>query len=374
MTETAAEMKLKQIKSYSAIYIPISSILVDEKFNVRKVYDPDEQKSLTADIKMRGQITPVMVQPRPTDSAHPYKLIVGFRRMRSLKELGVDKALVEVFDGDDFSAEAANLAENVQREDLLPYEVAQQLCKMAAKYKTSGEKLGRLVGLSGKYASNLMRLENKLCPKLLSLFHHEGGPNDKDPGVTKLLDFAALDHDAQMVEYEKYLGTASHKGKGAKAAAAAATTTTTDEDDKVKRPKVEEIDQALVNLLALIEDDKAKGEKAKYTAANCKLAIAALKWAGGAEETFPGVYSKADEEKKAAAAKVAAEEEKKKTEAARKLAKEQEAVAKKAEADKKKAEAARIKAEADAAALKTKAAEAEKKAKDLAAQTAKMSH
>jgi len=365
MSETATEMKLKQIKSYNAIYIPISSILVDEKFNVRKVYDPDEQKSLTADIKMRGQITPVMVQPRPTDSAHPYKLIVGFRRMRSLKELGVDKALVEVFDGDDFSAEAANLAENVQREDLLPYEVAQQLCKMAAKYKTSGEKLGRLVGLSGKYASNLMRLENKLCPRLLKLFHHEGDPNSKDPGVTKLLDFAALDHEQQEAEYEKYLGTASHKGKGAKAEPV--TPTGPEPEPETSRPRVAEIDQALVNLLALVESKK-------YTTEQTKLAVAALNWCSGAKDTFPGVYSKADEEKKAEVAKAAKEKAKVEAAEAAKLIREQEAAKKKAAADAERAAKAKVKAEADAAAAKAKAAEAEKKAKEAAAAAAKMSH
>lgn len=360
MAET--EMKLKQIKSYSAIYLPLDKILIDEKFNVRKMYDEAEHKSLTADIKIRGQMTPIMVQPRPSDSVHPYKLIMGFRRCRALKELGIDKVLAEIFDGDDFSAEAANLAENVQRADLLPYEVAQRLVQMAEKYKTTGEKLGRLVGLSGKYASNLMRLERQLCPKLLKLFHHEGAPTDKDPGVTRLLDFAALTHDEQEAEWEKYLGTASHKGKGAKAEKEEKPET--EEKDTKPRPSRDEIDTALVNLLALVESKK-------YTTDQTALAVKALRWAGGVTETFPGVYSKAEEAKKEEAAKAAEKAEAEKEKEAAKLIREQESAAKKAEAEKAKAEKTKIKAEADAAAAKAKAAEAEKKAKEAAAAVAK---
>jgi len=361
MPET--EMKLKQIKSYSAAYLDLNKILIDEKFNVRKLYDEAEHKSLTADIKIRGQMTPIMVQPRPSDSVHPYRLIMGFRRCRALKELGIDRVLAEIFDGDDFSAEAANLAENVQRADLLPYEVAQRLVQMATKYKTTGDKLGRLVGLSGRYASNLMRLEAKLCPKLLSLFHHEGGPDDRDPGVTKLLEFAAHDHDVQMQEWEKYLGTGSKKGKGAKAEPAPAPEA--DSDKGTPRPKVEEIDQAQTNLLALIESKKVTADQAK-------LAIAALKWCGGVTQTYPGVYSKADEEKKVEAAKAAKKADEEKAKEAAKLIKEQEAAAKKASAEREKADKVKAKAEADAAAAKVKAAEAEKKAKDAAAAAAKM--
>ena len=365
MSET--EMKLKQIKSYSAAYLDLNKILIDEKFNVRKLYDEAEHKSLTADIKIRGQMTPIMVQPRPSDSVHPYRLIMGFRRCRALKELGIDKVLAEIFDGDDFSAEAANLAENVQRADLLPYEVAQRLVQMAAKYKTTGDKLGRLVGLSGRYASNLMRLEAKLCPKLLSLFHHEGGPDDRDPGVTKLLEFAAHDHDVQMQEWEKYLGTGSKKGKGAKAEPEPKP----EPEPGKARPRSEDIDAALVNLLALVENDKGK-PNAKYTTETTKLAVAALRWCGGVTETFPGVYSKADEEKKVEAAKAAKKADEEKAKEAAKLIKEQEAAAKKASAEREKADKAKAKAEADAAAAKVKAAEAEKKAKDAAAAAAKM--
>ena len=352
------DRKIVAVKETTPIMIPIEKILVDESYNVRKVYDDSEADRLTGDIKMRGQMTPVMVVPNHDNSDKPYKLIVGFRRMRSLVKLGAKLVKAEVYDGDAFSAKAANVAENVVRSNLLPYELAMELVAMREQYRVSGEKLGRLVGVSKQYANHLMHVEDSLCPEILNVFHQP-----QSPGITALLRYAPLTHDEQRALWDKEHGTESHKGKDGGAPPKS------DDDDeasgKLLRPSTTEIDLALAALLAKVSEGKITKEESKF-------AERALKWCGGVTKSILGVYDPAVEadkrarqkeiEKKAREAERAKAKEDKEIE---KLAKEQERAAEQATKQEEKAtkaaEAAKA-AEEKAKIAKAKAAEEAKRA------------
>lgn len=89
----------------------------------RKHFDPDALRDLTASVKEKGVLQPVLVRPDP-DGKH-FILIAGERRWRAAKAANVPEIPALIRTEKD-SLEVA-IIENLQREDLHPLEEAEAL-------------------------------------------------------------------------------------------------------------------------------------------------------------------------------------------------------------------------------------------------------
>lgn len=126
----------------------------ENKFQPRQEIDPQKLAELTASIKEKGVLQPVIVRPR----ADGYELIAGERRWRAAKQLGWTHLSVIIKDVDDAEALQLALIENLQRHDLNPLEEAVAYQRMLSEFNFTQEKIGEVVGKNPSSVSNTLRL------------------------------------------------------------------------------------------------------------------------------------------------------------------------------------------------------------------------
>ena len=121
----------------------------------RKHFEEDALVGLSASVRERGLLQPVLVRPVPGGT---YELIAGERRWRAaqLAELETIPAIVRPQE-DAASLELA-LIENMAREDLNPVEEARAVAALVEELGLSKEEAGRRLGRSRVAISNLLRL------------------------------------------------------------------------------------------------------------------------------------------------------------------------------------------------------------------------
>jgi ParB family chromosome partitioning protein len=121
----------------------------------RKHFEEDALVGLSASVRERGLLQPVLVRPV---AGGTYELIAGERRWRAaqLAELEAIPAIVRPHDDAD-SLELA-LIENMAREDLNAVEEARAVAALVEELGLSKEEAGRRLGRSRVAISNLLRL------------------------------------------------------------------------------------------------------------------------------------------------------------------------------------------------------------------------
>ncbi len=141
-------------KGDEVIKIDIEKILPNE-YQPRKVFRDDALQELSASIKEKGVLQPVLVS-RVGDGT--FKLIAGERRWRAAHLAGLRKipALVKEASSQD-SIEMA-LIENIQREELNPIETAEALNRLSRDYNLTQETLSQRVGKDRATVANYLRI------------------------------------------------------------------------------------------------------------------------------------------------------------------------------------------------------------------------
>ncbi len=141
-------------KGEEVVKIDIEKILPNEQ-QPRKVFDDEALKDLSASIKEKGVLQPVIVS-RVGDGT--FRLIAGERRWRAAHVAGLKKipALIKEASSQD-SLEIA-LIENIQREDLNPIETAGALSRLSTDYNLTQEALSRRVGKDRATIANYLRI------------------------------------------------------------------------------------------------------------------------------------------------------------------------------------------------------------------------
>lgn len=97
--------------------LPLSEIVV--RGQARKHFDENALLDLAESIRSYGVLEPLLVRE---DERGRYELISGERRYRAAQMAGLDRVPVLVLDVDEKEAWAITLVENLQRENLSPYE------------------------------------------------------------------------------------------------------------------------------------------------------------------------------------------------------------------------------------------------------------
>ena len=120
----------------------------------RQSFSQDTIKELAESIDKNGLLQPIVVRK----NGNKYEIIAGERRYRAFKMLKKDKIPAIVRDYKDEEVDKLQLVENVQREDLNPYDEAMAYLKLKEKYGLKQDDIAKAVGKSRPYISNMTRL------------------------------------------------------------------------------------------------------------------------------------------------------------------------------------------------------------------------
>jgi ParB/RepB/Spo0J family partition protein len=109
--------------------IAIEKIIVS-KDNPRQSFDEEGLRRLGESIKEHGQLQAVIVRPNGSN----YELVVGERRLRASKLIGLTEIDATIQELDDVTCDEFRLIENTQREDLTEAEKGNAIAVLLDKY------------------------------------------------------------------------------------------------------------------------------------------------------------------------------------------------------------------------------------------------
>ena len=171
--------------------ISISSI-IPNKYQPRKNFDKNSLEELTASIRERGIIQPIIVRASE-DSNDIYELIAGERRWQAAQNAGLHEVPAVILNVDNLKSLEFAIVENVQRKDLNPIEEAEGYQRLINEFNYDQDKVAKFIGKSRAHISNCIRLLS-LPAKVI-----EHIINDKiSPGHAKIL--VGLDNSELLAE------------------------------------------------------------------------------------------------------------------------------------------------------------------------------
>jgi len=136
----------------------IVDIKIDElrsnPYQPRKVFDEEALKELSESIKQHGVFQPIIVKK----SIKGYEIIAGERRVKASKMAGIDTVPAIVREFDDTEMMEIALLENLQREDLNPFEEANAYVKIMEAKNLTHEEIAKVLGKSQSYITNTIGL------------------------------------------------------------------------------------------------------------------------------------------------------------------------------------------------------------------------
>ena len=130
----------------------------------RNQFDEDTLQELSDSIKQYGMLQPILVTPKDDF----YEIIAGERRWRAAKLAGLEEIPAIIREDDEQKNREIALIENIQREDLNPYEKALGIRNLMDKYGLTQEEVSKRIGKSRSAVSNTVRILN-LAPDVLEL-------------------------------------------------------------------------------------------------------------------------------------------------------------------------------------------------------------
>lgn len=134
--------------------VPISQVKPNPN-QPRRVLDEDSLVAFAESIKQQGVIHPITVR-RVDDGT--YQIIMGERRWHAARIAGLTTVPIIERQATDSEAMVLALVENLQREDLNPYDAAVALQSLQDEYGFTQEEVASAVGKSRTTVSNSVRL------------------------------------------------------------------------------------------------------------------------------------------------------------------------------------------------------------------------
>ena len=126
------------------------------RFQPRRLMDPESLEELARSIRARGVVQPVVV--RPGGDGQHFELVAGERRWRAAQMAELDVIPAVVKELSDEAALGVALIENIQRQDLNPIEEAVAIKRLIDDFDLTHQEAGDAVGRSRAAVSNLLRL------------------------------------------------------------------------------------------------------------------------------------------------------------------------------------------------------------------------
>lgn len=139
--------------------LPVSDIRPNA-VQPRTEFDEEKLQELVVSIREVGVLQPVVVRPvaSPVPGEPSYELIMGERRLRASKLVGLDSipAVIRQTADEDMLRDA--LLENLHRADLNPLEEASAYQQLLADFGITQDELSKRIGRSRPVITNAMRL------------------------------------------------------------------------------------------------------------------------------------------------------------------------------------------------------------------------
>ncbi len=127
------------------------------KFQPRKIFDKNSLDDLVNSIKERGILQPIIVRPSSENNTK-YEIVAGERRWLAAQQVGMHTVPVVITQIDDLKSLEFAIIENVQRNDLNPFEEAQGYQRLIDEFSYNQEKLSKFIGKSRSYIANSLRI------------------------------------------------------------------------------------------------------------------------------------------------------------------------------------------------------------------------
>jgi len=155
------------------------SDIVPNAAQPRTEFDEEKLAELVASIREVGILQPIVVRPREAAPGEPqYELIMGERRLRASKQLGLDTIPAVVKNTADEAMLRDALLENLHRADLNPLEEASAYQQLLADFGITQDELAGRIGRSRPQITNTIRLlrlpeavQRKVAAGVLSAGH-----------------------------------------------------------------------------------------------------------------------------------------------------------------------------------------------------------
>jgi ParB family transcriptional regulator, chromosome partitioning protein len=149
-TESSAERPRGQRR------VPTGSLRPNAR-NPRRLFTDTELDELTASLRERGMIQPIVARPvRGVTDA--FEIIAGERRWRAAQRAGLHEVPVVIVEATDEESLQLAIIENVQRTDLNPLEEAEGYRALVEEFGHTQEDLAKMVGKSRSHVTNTLRL------------------------------------------------------------------------------------------------------------------------------------------------------------------------------------------------------------------------
>ncbi|MEA2929330.1 MAG: ParB family transcriptional regulator, chromosome partitioning protein, partial [Hyphomicrobiales bacterium] len=135
--------------------VPIEFVKPNPR-NPRRVFAEAELEELSASIRERGVIQPILVRS-VRGAADSYEIIAGERRWRAAQLAGLHDVPIVLMEAGDREALELAIIENVQRAELNALEEANGYQALADEFKYSQDDIAKIVGKSRPHVSNTIR-------------------------------------------------------------------------------------------------------------------------------------------------------------------------------------------------------------------------
>ena len=136
------------------VQLPVESI-DPSPFQARTQFAQREIKKLAVSILQNGLLQPISVRPAANGR---YQLIAGERRLRACKLAGLGRIPALIYHFEDEKTAALSLLENLQREQLNPFEQARALRALLDLWDCTQEAGARRLGMAQPTLANKLRL------------------------------------------------------------------------------------------------------------------------------------------------------------------------------------------------------------------------
>jgi ParB family chromosome partitioning protein len=123
----------------------------------RTVFNEDDLAELVHSIREIGVLQPIVVRPHP-DRVGKYELVMGERRLRATREVGLESIPAVVRDTADVDMLRDALLENLHRAQLNPLEEASAYQQLLSDFGITQDQLAAKIGRSRPQITNTLRL------------------------------------------------------------------------------------------------------------------------------------------------------------------------------------------------------------------------
>ncbi|MEN2741423.1 ParB/RepB/Spo0J family partition protein [Microbacterium sp. X-17] len=170
--------------------------IVPNAVQPRVEFDREALDELVASIREVGVLQPVVVRP-VAGQVDKYELIMGERRLRATKELGLDSIPAVIKDTADEDMLRDALLENLHRSQLNPLEEASAYQQLLADFGITQEQLATRIGRSRPQITNTIRLlklpapvQSRVAAGVLSAGHARAilSVGDDEDAMVRLAD------------------------------------------------------------------------------------------------------------------------------------------------------------------------------------------